>query len=143
MQLTIVGFHHRHECAASVGMACQRIFFTPLSFCLSLMPSFSPPSHLVFTWSGYGLLYCQTHSPHSVHEANVNTDRTFGIKITFKAYKLPKLGNIVLLALVLLNLFCLPAASPPYVTHLSPPVLPGIMVVLSGCEGCCILVLLD
>lgn len=66
LQLTIVGFHHRHECAASLVMACQRIFFTPLSFCLSFMASFSPPFRLIFTCSGYGLLYCQTHSLHCV-----------------------------------------------------------------------------
>lgn len=48
LQLTIVGFHHRHECAASLVMACQRIFFTPLSLCLSSMPSFSPPPCLFF-----------------------------------------------------------------------------------------------
>lgn len=82
LQLTIVGFHHRHECAASLVMACQRIFFTPLPFCLSSTLSFSPPSRLVATCSGYGLLCCQTYSLHSVpvhisvhlDKANVNTD---------------------------------------------------------------------
>lgn len=37
LQLTIVGFHHRHECAASLLMACQRIFFTPV-IVLSALP---------------------------------------------------------------------------------------------------------
>lgn len=100
LQLTIVGFHHRHECTASLVMACQRIFFTPLSYCLSFvpsfMPSFSPPSRLIFTCSGYGLLYCQTHFLHYVpvhiyihlNKVNVNTDQTFAV--TFNPYQLQK-----------------------------------------------------
>lgn len=95
LQLTIVGFHHRHECAASLVMASQRICFTPLSFFLSFLPSFSPPSRLVFTCSSYDLLYCQTHSLHYVQEpnyfdldeSNVNTDQTFAI-ITLTGYQL-------------------------------------------------------
>ncbi len=147
MHLTIVGFHHRHECAASPVMACQRIFFTPLSFCLSFMPSFSPPSRLVFTCSGYGLLYRQTHSLHSVlhalvhiyihlDETNVNTHRTFAI-IMFSAYQV-----ILSCAYLFSSTFSnstfsfFPAVSPPYVRNLSPPVPPSIMVLLSGSEGC-------
>lgn len=100
LQLTIVGFHHHRECTALLVMACQRIFFTPLSLCLSFLPSSGPPLHIGVPCSGYGLLYCQTHSPHHVpghiyfhlDEANVNSNRTFAI-ITLGAYRLQKLNR--------------------------------------------------
>ena len=128
LQLTIVGFHHRHECTASPVMACQWIFFTPLSLCLSLMPSFSPPSHLEFTWSGYGLLYCQTHSLHYV-----------------QMYTQTQPLELKWLSVVIIILSCayLFSSTFPQILLLSTPVWPSILVVLSGCEGCCILVLLD
>lgn len=44
LQLTIVGFHHHLQCSALVLMACQWIFLSPLSLCLSFMASFMPSS---------------------------------------------------------------------------------------------------
>lgn len=74
----------------------------------------------------------------------------FGMKITFTSISCKNVtGNITLYLFILLCLLCLSAACLPDVTKLLPassrlvPLLPSIMVLLSGSEGCCSLVLLD